>query len=391
MNAMPTDNRALQKPTTTAPRFSVGEQEAKIIKGRISAVVSKRGKIMIYNSEGDLLLEEYARNRIDVTDPKCSAIKIQTRESKPIFGADYHLTMRLESVSLREKTYRRGQYQQDSLDLKGHDLELAHRNSQASVPFALSSLRYGLLRNNPGIGRAVLGKKIMSFEAYSTKALDYWVVAGATPAEIEEAYARATGTMPMMPEYRLGFWRYKPRCQTQEELLGIAREYRARKLPLVCQAGLRESETTGSSVDEMIKELQELRIELMVSIWPTVDARFENNQEMLENGYPVRTDRGNRIGMDFEGNTFHYEAINPGARSFLREKARQSYYSKSFKVFWLDEAEPECSAYDFDNYRYHLGPDVAVGSIYPRDYARTFYDGMEAPGQKNIVNLLRCA
>ncbi|CAL3973616.1 unnamed protein product, partial [Diplocarpon coronariae] len=137
-------------------------------------------------------------------------------------------------------------------------------------------------------------------------------------------------------------------------------------------------------VDEMIKELQELRIELMVSIWPTVDARFENNQEMLENGYPVRTDRGNRIGMDFEGNTFHYEAINPGARSFLREKARQSYYSKSFKVFWLDEAEPECSAYDFDNYRYHLGPDVAVGSIYPRDYARTFYDGMEAPGQKNI-------
>ena len=58
----------------------------------------------------------------------------------------------------------------------------------------------------PGVGRAVFGKNIMSFEAYSTKALDYWVVAGDTPAEIEEAYAAVAGKVPMMPEYGLGFW-----------------------------------------------------------------------------------------------------------------------------------------------------------------------------------------
>lgn len=131
---------------------------------------------MIHNSGGDLLLEEYARHRRDLTDPKCSALEIEAREFKPIPGGDYHLTMRLESVSSKEKIYGMGQYQQDSLDLKGHDLELAHRNSQASVPFALSSLGYGLLWNNPAIGRAVLGKNVMSFEAYSTKVLDYWIV-----------------------------------------------------------------------------------------------------------------------------------------------------------------------------------------------------------------------
>jgi alpha-D-xyloside xylohydrolase len=57
-------------------------------------------------------------------------------------------------------------------------------------------------------------------------------VAGDSPAEIEEAYARATGTVPMMPEYGLGFWQCKLRYQTQEELLSVAREYTARKLPI---------------------------------------------------------------------------------------------------------------------------------------------------------------
>lgn len=69
--------------------------------------------------------------------------------------------------------------------------------SQASVPFAISSLGYGILWNNPGVGRAVFGNNIMSFENYGTKVMDYWFVAGDTPAEIEEAYAKATGTVPI--------------------------------------------------------------------------------------------------------------------------------------------------------------------------------------------------
>jgi len=195
-SSMPTEDWALDLPVDLCPGtvIEIGDDQAEIKNGNIVATISKQGKIIIRNSDGKLLMEEYARNRKDVTDPKCSAIEIEAREFKPIPGGDFHLTMRFESVSPRERIYGMGQYQQDSLDLKGHDLELAQRNSQASVPFALSSLGYGLLWNNPGIGRAVLGKNIMSFEAYSTKVLDYWVVAGDTPAKIEESYAKVTGT-----------------------------------------------------------------------------------------------------------------------------------------------------------------------------------------------------
>lgn len=141
----------------------------------------------------------------------------------------------------------------------------------------------------------------------------------------------------------------------------------------------------------MIKELKDMRIELMISIWPTVDKQSENFQEMVERGYLIGVDRGIRTAMDFQGESIHFDATNPEAREYVWAKARTNYYSKGIKVFWLDEAEPEYTVYDFENYRYFKGSNLSVGNIYPRDYAKTFYEGQESEGQENIVNLLRCA
>ena len=400
---MPQENWALQIPVDTDAdvEIQMDDKAAFIRNGNISATISKYGKIVIYNESGNRIMEEYSRNRKDVCDKNCSAIEVEAREFKPNVGGDYHLTMRFESVDRNEKIYGMGQYQQPYLDLKGLDLELAHRNSQASVPFAVSSLGYGFLWNNPGVGRAVLGKNIMSFEAYSTKALDYWVVAGDTPAEIEEAYAAVTGTVPMMPEYGLGFWQCKLRYQTQEELLEVAREYKRRNLPIDLividffhwpkQGEWKFDPVYWPDPEAMVQELKEMGIELMVSIWPTVDKTCENYEEMLEKGYLIRTERGFRVGLDFQGATIHYDATNPKARDYVWNKVKKNYYDMGIKVFWLDEAEPEYTAYDFDNYRYYLGTDLEIGNIYPVEYARTFYEGMEREGQTNIVNLLRCA
>lgn len=398
---MPEEDWALCKKVEADADIAYTEQGARISNGRIYAEITKRGKIMIYHADGRLLLEEYCRNRRDLLDKKCSAIEVEAREFKPIQGGDYHLTMRFESVDKNEKIYGMGQYQQPYLDLKGLDLELAHRNSQASVPFAISSLGYGFLWNNPGVGRAVFGKNIMSFEAYSTKTLDYWVTAGDTPAQIEETYAAVTGTVPMMPEYGLGFWQCKLRYQTQEELLDVAREYKRRNLPIDLividffhwpkQGEWKFDPVYWPDPKAMVDELHKMGIELMVSIWPTVDKTCENYEEMLEKGYLIRTERGFRVGLDFQGATIHYDATNPKARDYLWNKAKKNYYDLGIKVFWLDEAEPEYTAYDFDNYRYHKGTNLQIGNTYPVEYARTFYEGMEQEGQENIVNLLRCA
>lgn len=466
LHTLPAEDWALTiTPQKSSPSIAVHEKSAEIANGGITASISSRGKIIITNAKGERLLEEYQRNRLDVEDPKCSALEVEAREFKPLLGGDYHLTYRLESVDKKEKIYGMGQYQQPFLDLKGLDLEMAQRNSQASVPFMLSSLGYGLLWNNPAVGRAVLGKNIMSFEAQSTKFMDYWIVAGDTPAQIVETYADVTGKVPMMPEYGLGFWQCKLRYQTQEELLEVAREYRRRNLPLdvivvdffhclwyllqkltphtdwaqgqskengsliphigktpvslrcegCCQPGRRlrppkldfdmsfslsrkddhdsdKSNIFNGFTDAMIKELQSMNVELLVSIWPTVDKRSENYSHMLEHGLLIRQDRGLRVSMDFQGDTVHADFTNPAARDFVWKTAKKNYYDKGVKLFWLDEAEPEYNVYDFDLYRYHSGSVLSTGNAYPVDYARAFYDGMVRDGKQNdVCNLIRCA
>ena len=356
--------------------------------------VLTNGKITVYNQKDERILEEDTR--------KFCALKIEAREFRPIPGGDYHLTARFQSLDPNERIYGMGQYQQPYLNLKGTDLELAHRNSQASVPFMISSLGYGLLWNNPAVGRAVFGKNVTSLEAFSTQALDYWIVAGDTPAELIEAYGSVAGTVPMMPEYGLGFWQCKLRYQTQEELLHVAREYKRQGLPIDVividffhwphQGDWKFDPAYWPDPKAMIEELKSMGIQLMVSIWPTVETDSENYEEMLENGYLIRCDRGVDTSFIFlDKNTLPFDATNPEARGYVWAKVKEHYYDAGVRLFWLDEAEPEYNIYDFDNYRYYSGPCLQTGNIYPSCYSQAFYDGMKAAGQTNIVNLVRCA
>jgi len=373
---------------------------ARVINGKITAEISASGKITFYNQKGNVLLEEFVRKRDNLKE-FVSALCIEAREYSPIPGTnDFRLTMRFEPNE-KEKIFGMGQYQQPYLDLKGCTLELAHRNSQASVPFALSSEGYGFLWNNPSVGKVTFGKNVTEWFAGSVQQLDYWITAGDSPAEIEEAYARATGTAPMMPDYGMGFWQCKLRYQTQEELLEVAREYKRRGLPISVividffhwtkQGEWKFDPEYWPDPEAMVRELKEMGIELMVSIWPTVDKTSENFAEMSKKGYLVRADRGNSIVMDWMGNTMFFDATNPKAREYVWEIVRKNYYEKGIKIFWLDEAEPEYSEYEFDNYRYYAGTALQVSNIYPVMYAKTFFDGMKAEGQENIINLIRCA
>ena len=230
----PADDWALDEaPPASKPKIK-HDETGSLSNGSMTVSVSARGKITFQNQQGQTILEEFSRSRVDPTDPKASALRIDARTFKPTLGSEsWHVTARFESLDPNEKIYGMGQYQQPYLNLKGSDLELAQRNSQASIPFALSSLGYGFLWNNPSLGRAVFGKNQMTFEALSTHALDYWVVAGDSPAQLVRAYTDVTGKVPEMPEYGLGFWQCKLRYQTQDELLEVARKHKKElKLPM---------------------------------------------------------------------------------------------------------------------------------------------------------------
>lgn len=376
--------------------------------GNISAVLNLKGQLAFYNQRGELLLEEMWRQRSTVgigaseksQDKYVSALKLDGREFKPLPGGKYQLTVRFEARD-GERFYGMGQYQQPWLDLKGCSLELAQRNSQASVPFLQSNLGYGLLWNNPAIGEAVLAKNHTVWTARVTEEMDYWITAGDSVAQVTRQYASATGTPPPAPEFISGLWQCKLRYRNQQEVLEVAREYHRRHLPLsVMVIDFFHWPNQGTwcfdPVDwpdpkAMVEELESLGIKLMVSVWPTVEARSPLFPQMKAKGWLVTSDRGVQVNLDFMGNTTFYDATHPQARQFVWETVKKNYYDLGIKLFWLDEAEPEYRAYDFDNYRYHAGPVLEVGNRYPRDFAQGFYDGLHDAGEKEIVNLVRCS
>ncbi len=135
---------------------------------------------------------------------------LRVRAYRLLPDGSYRIKVSFDS-NPEEKIYGMGQYRQERMNLKGCNIERAHRNSQASVPFYVSNLGYGFLWHNAAVGEAHFGTNTTQWEAGISKQVDYWITAGDTPAEIEEHFADAVGKTPMMPEYGLGFWQCKLR------------------------------------------------------------------------------------------------------------------------------------------------------------------------------------
>jgi alpha-D-xyloside xylohydrolase len=205
----------------------------------------------------------------------------------------------------------------------------------------------------------------------------------------------------MMPEHGLGFWQCKLRYWNQEQLLEVAREHRRRNLPLdviVCDffhwprmGDYRFDEAFFPDPRAMVDELRSMGVHLMVSVWPQVSVFSENYQEMRDNNLLVHSESGVDVHMRFQDPCVFYDTTNPAARRYVWEKCKQNYFDSGVRMFWLDEAEPEYELYDYAQYRYHAGPVLRMGNLYPQLYARGFYEGQLAAGQADPVNLLRCA
>lgn len=184
-------------------------------------------------------------------------------------------------------------------------------------------------------------------------------------------------------------------------MLQIAREYKKRGIPLDVLVidyyhwprcgDWRFDEEYFPHPEAMIREVQDMGIQVMVSFWPQVDWRSENYEEMRQQGLLVKSNSGIDVQMIFHGNNVFMDATNPRTRGYVWEKCRKNYVDLGIQTFWLDEAEPEFGTYDFADYRFHIGSAAQVGNIYPREYARLFYEGQKAQGQEDIVSLIRCA
>lgn len=211
-----------------SPQIKIDGNAGKITNGGITAQIDVYGNLAFYNDHDDLLLQGYQRTRINQMDPGLdqlkmnhfnSALDLDWHEFKGQPGGDFELRVRFES-DRNEKIFGMGQYQQDFLNLKNSKLELALRNSQATVPFFISNKGYGFLWNNPAIGDVTFAKNLTEWHAQATKEMDFWITAADTPHEIEEQYADVTGTVPMMPDFAMGVLAMQTALSNPRRIIG---------------------------------------------------------------------------------------------------------------------------------------------------------------------------
>ena len=396
---------ALLEPSPEPAEIAIDGTTAAVRNGSITALVHLEVD-MIENAPKAEIRFVHSETRAELLAEAPSYFpRPPARSFSPVGGDHFKLQMRF-SAHDGERFYGLGQHQHGQFDQKGCVIDQLQINTEVCIPFLISSRGYGFLWNNPAVGRVELGADVTRWVAEATPQLDYWITAGDTPAQILAHYVDATGHPPLLPEWAAGFWQCKLRYSTQDELLAVARGYKERGLPLdvivvdffhwSMQGDWKFDPECWPDPAAMVRELDEMGVKVMVSIWPTVNPNSENFMEMLGSGYLLQTKRGAPAHLPFvdtspQGAVYvhFYDATNPEARRFVWSKVRDNYYKLGIKVWWLDACEPQLMPPDADNVRFYLGDGQAVYNIYPLVHEQGFYEGMRAEGEEEIISLCR--
>ena len=385
----------LPAPEEPEVQITVSDEKAVLVNGKITVSITGDGTVTYYLTQtGRVLLEEYWIDGRVHTAPLRRA-----REYRVTSGNQFKMSLYFKEDP-QEHFYGMGQDANDCFDLKGSTVELLQKNGKCTIPYLYSSKGYGFIWNNPAVGRAEFVKNHTLWHAQCARQMDYIVIAGDDPAEINRKFTDITGRAPMLPKWAAGFWQCKLRYETQEELLSVAREYKRRGLPIsvividyfhwTMQGEWKFDPLRWPDPKAMVEELKRMGIELMVSVWPTVDPRSENYSEMRNKNYMIRGEKGVDVVFMFFGPQTYVDTTRPEARQYFWSKAKENYYKYGIRMFWLDEAEPEMRPYDYDNIRMYQGNGEEVSNLYCDGFAQAFYEGLKAEGEE-VCNLLRCA
>ncbi len=374
----------------------IGDDGGTITNGKIRAEITANGHLRFVRSDtGNVLLEE----------AKSEFFLPPERHYRGLSSELYNITVRFRAQP-GERFYGMGQHPNGHLDQKGCVLDLIQINNEVPIPFLISNRGYGFIWHNPAIGRVELANSGTRWIAEASRQVDYLVIAADSYPELMTRYADLTGYPPVMPDWASGFWQCKLRYRTQEELMSVAREYKRRDLPIsVIVADFFHWSLQGDwhfdpehwpDPAGMVRELEDMGIKLMVSIWPTVNPLSENFELMRDKGWLVRTERGiqpSRIFKDLrpEGpvSMYYYDTTNPDARQFVWERVREGYYQHGIRVWWLDACEPGDEWVDFDNLHFYLGNGLEVANLYPLLHEQGFYEHLRAEGDEDVFLLCR--
>jgi alpha-D-xyloside xylohydrolase len=133
---------------------------------------------------------------------------------------------------------------------------------------------------------------------------------------------------------------------SRKELLGVAREYRKRKIPIdnIIQdwqywgdndkwSGMVFDKERYPDPKEMIDSVHNMNYQIMFSIWPGLGPNTEIYKEMQEKGYLYDV-----VGW---ASFKYYDAFNPYANDVYWKHLNKGLFSIGADAFWVDSPEPD--------------------------------------------------
>lgn len=314
----------------------------------------------------------------------------------------YHTRLEFEWMP-GEALYGLGSHEEGVLNLRGHCRYLYQQNMKAVVPVLVSTRGYGILLDS----YSLITFRDDAFGSYLwtdvDDEMDYYFIYGPEFDQIVRELRHLTGKAPMLPKWTFGYIQSKERYTCQEELLTIAREYRARNLPLDALVldwkswpdnlwGQKTLDPTRfPDPERMVQELHDLHVHLMVSIWPLMRPGGADWQEMRDQGCLL-------------GNQATYDAFNPKARALYWKQANEGLFAHGIDAWWSDCTEPfeadwrgaikpepeERLQINTEEAKRYLDPEYI--NAYSLVHAQGIYEGQRAvTSAKRVVNLTRSA
>jgi alpha-D-xyloside xylohydrolase len=249
-------------------------------------------------------------------------------------------------LSSDEGVYGLGQQQLGVMNYRGRSVKIVQANKWAVTPVLVSTAGYGIFWDN--YSKTIFDDRggKTSFWSEIGDNIDYYFFYGPTIDQEIAGYRQLTGEAPMYGKWAYGYWQSKEHYATRDELLGIAREYRERRIPIddIVQdwnywgnndnwGGMIFDKTKYPRPKEMIDELHQQNFHLMVSIWAGLGPSSQIYKEMDKDGYLFPT-----VGW---AGFKYFDVYNPAATDLYWKYANKGLFSKGVDGWWMDSTEPD--------------------------------------------------
>jgi alpha-D-xyloside xylohydrolase len=319
------------------PELSVQFEESAaaitLSSGQVKVQLSKSdGAIQYLDNDNHSLLKEQGR---PVFTP------CQIEKEKAAFSVQQNFTLTPD-----EGVYGLGQHQSGYMNYRGRTVKLVQSNTDAVTPMLVSTAGYGIFWDNYSKTIFADNPGATSFWSEVADNIDYYFLFGPTIDQAIAGYRQLTGHAPMYGKWAYGYWQSKEHYATRDELLGIAQEYRKRRIPIdnIVQdwnywggndtwGGMYFDETKYPRPKEMIDLLHQQNFHLMISIWGGLGPASPIYKDMERHGYLYSP-----VGW---AGFRYFDAYNPAANDLYWKYASNGLFSKGVDAWWMDSTEPD--------------------------------------------------